>query len=133
MAAFPLLIIVVGIANAIILLGFGDLSGEVGSISLLSGAVWRIDVGDLLVMGGLVLLYFEILKSTRSATSSIVDHVLSMFLFVAALLEFLALPGFANSTFFLIVLMTFIDVIAGFTVTISTARRDIGLDQGTRL
>ena len=31
----------------------------------------------------------------------------------------------ANMTFFLIVLMTASDVIAGFTVTLSTARRDM--------
>jgi hypothetical protein len=37
----------------------------------------------------------------------------------------LVMPRMANMTFFLIVLMTVIDVIAGFTVTISTARRDI--------
>jgi len=52
-----------------------------------------------------------------------------MAVFVAALLEFLLLKGFGTLTFFLITLMTFIDVIAGFTVTIQGARRDFGVDR----
>jgi len=45
--------------------------------------------------------------------------------FIIALIELIIMPQMANMTFFLIVLMTVSDVIAGFTVTISTARRDI--------
>ena len=42
-----------------------------------------------------------------------------------ALIELLVMPRMTHMTFFLIVLMTVSDVIAGFTVTISTARRDL--------
>jgi hypothetical protein len=73
--------------------------------------------------------YIEIFKATRPNNFSILDHVFSLLVFIAFLIEFIAFPQAGNSTFFLITLMAFIDVVAGFTVTISTARRDIGLDR----
>ena len=133
LAAFPLLIIVIALANVILLFGGGDLNAAMFTLPLLSGASWTMSLGDLLVGFGLLLLYLEIFKSTRTTTGAIFDHLFSMILFVVALLQFLAMPAFANSTFFLLVLMCFIDVVAGFTVTISAARRDIGLDDRARL
>ena len=89
-------------------------------------------MGDLLVLAGLVLLYIEIFKATRTSTASIVDHLLSMALFVICLVEVIVLQGFGTATFVILTLMTAIDVVAGFTVTISGARRDIGLEDGIR-
>jgi hypothetical protein len=56
-----------------------------------------------------------------------VDHALSMALFIICLLEFIIIARFGNSTFFIITLICLLDVVAGFTVTISTARRDFGI------
>jgi len=92
-----------------------------------SGAALNITTGEALVGFGIILLYFEILKSTRTSAASIVDHVASMALFVFMLLKLILVPGMATGSFALVVLLTLIDVIAGFTVTISTARREIGL------
>ena len=39
------------------------------------------------------------------------------------------MPQLGNTTFFLILLMTLIDVIAGFTVTITAARRNVSYDE----
>jgi hypothetical protein len=41
------------------------------------------------------------------------------------LVEFLLIKGFATSTFFLIVTMVMLDVLAGFIVTIISARKDL--------
>jgi uncharacterized membrane protein len=100
--------------------------------TLVSGATFAFTMGDLLIVLSLVLLYFEIFKATRTSSLSIVDHLLSMLLFVACLVEFIILPGFGTSVFLLLTLMCFIDVVAGFTVTISTARRDFAVDEGLR-
>ena len=40
-------------------------------------------------------------------------------------MEFLLIRGFATSTFFLIVTMVMLDVLAGFIVTIISARKDL--------
>jgi hypothetical protein len=50
-----------------------------------------------------------------------------MVLFVVALLEFLLVPACGTSVFLIITALTLIDVIAGFTVSLSTARRDIAI------
>jgi len=50
-----------------------------------------------------------------------------MGVFIACLLEFLMVPEAGNSVFGLIVVMCLVDVIAGFTVTIAAARRDLSL------
>jgi hypothetical protein len=131
-AALPLLLIVVGFYHAVVLAGVGSLGGVLFDTTLVSGATFAFTMGDLLIVLGLVLLYFEIFKATRTSSLSIVDHLLSMLLFVACLVEFMILPGFGTSVFLLLTLMCFIDVVAGFTVTISTARRDFAVDEGLR-
>ena len=50
-----------------------------------------------------------------------------MILFIVVLVEFLLIRGFATSTFFLIVVMILLDVLAGFIVTIISSRKDFDL------
>mgnify|MGYP001101756288 CR=1 FL=1 len=131
-AVIPLLAIVIGLYHVVVLTGFGSLGAGLFSATLLSGATFTLSTGDVLMALGLVLLYFEIFKATRSSSLSIVDHLLSMLLFILCIVEFIVLPGFGTTVFLMLTLMSFIDVVAGFTVTISTARRDIGLEDGLR-
>lgn len=126
MAAFPLLIIPFVLMNALMLLVDGGLALKIMTITLPSDAVWVLSSGDAVVAIALVFLYLEIFKSTRTGNSSIVDHVLSLVLFIVMLMEFILVKGAGHSTFFLLMLMALIDVISGFTVGISVARRDVG-------
>ena len=80
-----------------------------------------------------LLLFVEVLKSTRTGGDSVVDHALSMMVFVACLILFLVWPLAGTSLFFLIMLTTLVDVIAGFSVTIRSARRDYRSAAKTRL
>ena len=111
--------------------GFVDLDGVTAlddtGIGMLLGAAGRAREhgGDLLLVVGLLLLCVEVYRATSSSSAAILNHVLSLVVFIIALIELLVMPRMANMTFFLIVLMTLSAVIAGFTVTISTARRDI--------
>jgi hypothetical protein len=95
-------------------------------ISLVSGGEWTFTLGDLLLLISLVLLFVEILKSTRIGVISLLDHILSTVLFVVCLIEFLVVKQAATSVFFLIMVMTLIDMVAGFSVSLRAARRDIG-------
>ena len=100
-------------------------------IRLPSGAFWKPTWGDLVVLLGLVILYIEIFKATRTSSISIIDHTLSTMVFVAFLVSWMIFPWTigekSNSTFLLLTVMSFIDVIAGFTITIAAARRDFAL------
>jgi len=50
--------------------------------------------------------------------------------FVACLVEFLMTPLAANSVFFMIMVAALIDVVAGYTIGIRVARRDLTLGHG---
>jgi hypothetical protein len=90
-----------------------------------SGAEWIIAFGDVLVLLALILLFIELLKSTSTGTAAIFNHALSMLVFIICLVEFLLHPAFATSTFFIILVMALLDVLAGVVVTIISARRDV--------
>lgn len=132
LAALPLLVIVVGLYHAVVLAGLGSLATVLFDVALISGATFAFSMADLLLVLGLLLLYVEIFKAPRTSSLSIVDHLLSLLLFVVCLVEFIVLPGFGTSVFLLLTLMCFVDVVAGFTVTISAARRDFGIEAGLR-
>ena len=101
------------------------------SVDMISGATWTLTVGDLVTITTLVLLFVELIKATRTGGSSIVDHALSTILFVICLVEFLVVRQAATSEFFFIMVVTLIDVIAGFSITIRAARRDFGFGGAT--
>ena len=101
-----------------------ELTKTLFSIPMASGASWSLTTGDLLILLSLFMLFFELLKATTSRRVAIVNHSLSMIVFIVCLVEFLLVPAFATSVFFLITMMTLLDVLAGFIVTIITARKD---------
>ena len=83
----------------------------------------------MLVILGIFLLYIEILKATRLSTKAIMDHVLSFILFIAMVVEFIAAEKAATATFLILIALSFVDVIGGFTISIRTAQRDISLER----
>jgi len=123
--SIPLLLLVFVAYNLVVMSGPAGLNSVLFQATLLSGVHWPFVMSDLLLALGLAALCIEMVKATRSSNASIVDHALSMLLFVAFLVEFIAYSAAGTSTFFLIMLMSFVDVFAGFTVTIVAARRDL--------
>jgi hypothetical protein len=131
--AFPLLIIPFVLYNMIAFLLSLEFSTTLFNVPLLSGRSMPVGTGDMLVLLGVLLLYVEILKATRLSSKAIMDHVLSMVLFLAMTIEFISVPRAATSTFLILVALAFVDVIGGFTITIRTAQRDISLEQPDRV
>lgn len=123
MAAIPLLGVVV-LLYVILAEGGCDFTLTRFTIAMPSGGLWQISVADMLLTFALFVLFFEILKSTRTGGGSVVDHALSMIVFVVCLILFMIWDKAATSLFFLITLTTMLDVIAGFSVTIRATRRD---------
>ncbi len=129
--SIPWLIISVILYNVIaFIFGNADVPGEVFNsalftVPMISGADWSMKLGDLVVVITLAILFVELVKSTRTGETSILDHALSMVLFIICVIEFLTVRQAATSVFFIIVAVTLIDVVAGFTITIRAARRDL--------
>lgn len=101
--------------------------GVLFSLSMLSGGVWSFTRGDLVMVIALVLLFVELLKSTRTNNASIVDHMLSLAVLVLFIVEFLLVQGAATSLFFMLGFIALIDVLAGFSVSLRAASRDISI------
>ena len=132
MRAFPLLLLALILYNVI---AFGGaLGGQTDTAALLkhsfdahlpSGVIWTISYGDLFVFFGLSLLFVEMVKATYTGRSEILNHAFSTLAFIVALVEFLLLKDFATSPFGLLTAMCLFDVVAGYTISIVSARRDM--------
>lgn len=119
MIGFPLLLIPLAIVNiAVFLMGLqlDRLQERIVAVDLPSLQSWAITYSDVLLAFGLFLLFLEVVKSARPGSKYFTDHFLSFVVFSAAAAEFLLLPPFAHSTFFLLVMMAFTDVIAGIAI-----------------
>ena len=128
----PLLVVPFVIYNIAVFLFFGGNPVNWGaglfSLPMPSGMPWAITAGDLLLVIGILALFFEVLKSTQTARNSILEHMFSMLLFVAFLIEFLLIGAATSSVFFLLMVMSLIVVVAGFTVSITSASRDVSMN-----
>ena len=130
---FPLLLLALVSYNAIVFFTKSTFETEIFSVQMISEAQWVFSLGDMLVSVALFMLFIELIKSTRAGTVSIVDHMLSTAVFIGFLVEFIVVKEAATSTFFLLTLIALIDVVAGFSVTIQSARRDFGVGPGDGL
>ncbi|KQV73072.1 hypothetical protein [Rhizobium sp. Root1220] len=130
--AMPLMIIPFILYNLTILglMGGGGLpalENDIIVLSMISGAMWSMSLGDLFIVVALVVLFFEILRATQNAGGSLANHMLSMLVFIAFLIEFLLIQDAATQIFFILMTIALIDVIGGFAVSIRTAGRDVSI------
>ena len=87
---FPLLVITFAIYNMIAFLMPGlTWTANVATIHLISGQDWTVTPEDILLAFAILLLGVEVMKATRMGIRGLMDHVLSMLLFIVMLVEFL--------------------------------------------
>jgi hypothetical protein len=110
MLGFPLLLIPFAIYNIIAFLMPGVTWTSIFStVHMVSGADWTMSAGDMLVTLAVVLLCGEMIKSTRVGLRTVVDHALSLILFLGMLIEFILVKQAATATFFLLLVVSFVD------------------------
>ncbi len=124
----PFLGIVVAIHIVLALIDNTLLDGELVAVPLFSDALWSLRLVDLLLALALFALLIDIIKSTRTSRATALNHVVTMAVFVVCLLCFLLLPATGTSSFFVLTVISLVNVVAGFTVSLSAARRDIAID-----
>ena len=126
---FPLLLVPFAIYNIIAFLMPGvSWTGTLTSVHMMSGGEWTMSAGDFLIVLAIVLLFGEMMKSTRIGIRSVVDHGLSLVLFLAIMAEFLLVRQAATSTFFLLLVISLIEVMGGFAITLRSAQRDLTVE-----
>ena len=131
--AMPMLILALILYVAIVLFSDGppheifqtSLTGD--GIWMPLGGRWVFTLGDLVLTIALILLAVEVVKATYTRGSGLADQALSIVLFVVFIVLFLLWDKAATSEFFLITLMSLLDIIAGAIIGIRTARRDFGI------
>jgi hypothetical protein len=126
---FPLLLIPFAIYNMIAFL-MPDVAwtSPVTTVHMMSGKDWVLTWEDILIAFAIFLLWIEIIKSTRIGPRSVMDHILAMALFIGMLVEFLLVQQAATSTFFLLMTIALVDVLAGFIVGMRSAARQIEIE-----
>ena len=126
----PLLGVLWIVYNAMVLVGAAPagLARPLFQLPLPSGAAATVNGGELLIGLGLLALYIEMIKATRTGTVSVIEHSLSVLVFIAYLVEFLVVAGAGTATFLILGLMALLDVIAGFSISIFAARRDLAIE-----
>ena len=132
LAALPLTLIPLVLYNLgmIGVMGGGGVAGLgqiVISLQMLSGADWTMTIGDLLIVVALVFLFVEILRASRNGRGSLLNHILSMLVFIVYLVEFLLVRDAATQVFFILMTITLVDVIGGFAVAVRSAGRDVSI------
>jgi hypothetical protein len=126
---FPLLLIPFAIYNMIAFLTPGvSWTAPVTTVHMMSGQDWVLTWEDILLAFAIFLLWVEIIKSTRIGMRSVMDHILAMALFVAMLVEFLLVQRAGTSTFFLLMIIALVDVLAGFIVGMRSSQRQIEIE-----
>ena len=129
LVGFPLLLIPFAIYNIIAFLMPGvSWTGALTTTHMVSGGDWSMSAGDMLITLAILLLFGEMMKSTRIGIRTVVDHALSLILFLGMLVEFLLVRQAATATFFLLLVISFVDVLGGFAVTLRSAQRDLNVE-----
>ena len=131
--AFPLLLVPFALYNMVAFLLDLPFDTALYSFSLLSGQSMAVSAGDVLVILGVLLLYLEILKVTRLAGRTVMDHLLSVMLFAAMVFEFVSVQRAATSAFLVLLVLSFVDVIGGLSLAAPDARRNIALETPDQL
>jgi len=126
---FPLLLLPFAIYNMIAFLTPGvGWTAPVTTVHMMSGQDWVLTWEDILIACSIFLLWIEMIKATRMGMRSVMDHILAMVLFIGMLVEFLLVPQAATSTFFLLMAIALVDVLAGFIIGMRASRRQIEVE-----
>jgi len=127
--ALPLIAIPLILYNVLVLFSGGAAEEffrtPLVTVRMIKDATWAFTRGDLIILVTMLVLFIELVKATYTHTISLVDHGLSMVVFIICIVEFLIVNAAATSPFFFVMVGGLIDVVAGFTIGIRVARRDL--------
>jgi hypothetical protein len=131
MTAIPLTLVPLIIYNVIALIFPGTTwTGELFRVTMVSGAPWALTLSDLMITLGITMLFLEIMKSGQTGSATVTNHILSTIVLIIYVIEFILINIAATSLFFILTIIALFDVIAGFSITIRTATRDVAYTPG---
>jgi hypothetical protein len=128
LAGIPLLLVPFAVYNAIAFAPAANLptlkwTDPLITVRMISGEPVSINAATVLIAASMLLLFGEMVKWTRLGTRPAIGHLLSLVLLVAMVVEFLFVKQAATATFFLLIMLCFVDLVSGFAVAMGAARR----------
>ena len=133
MIGFPLLLIPLAICNIIVFLMPGvALATPLFTLTLISGVSWPVTLSDVLIALGILLLMFEVIKGARPGAKFFMDHLLSLMVFAGAAAEFVLLPQFGTSTYFLLTMLALVDFLCGIALRARRSARLVAAEAPVR-
>jgi hypothetical protein len=133
LAGIPLLVIPFLIYNVFAFTTDIQWALPVTSVHMVSDGRWDMSWGDMLIAFSILILFVEVVKSTRVGLRTIIIHMLSAVLFAIMLVEFLLFKQAATATFFILLVISFVEMLAGFTISVRTAQRNIEIDNPDKI
>ena len=133
LAGIPLLVIPFLIYNVVAFATDMQWALPVTSIHMVSDGRWDMSWGDMLIAFSVLVLFVEMIKATRVGMRTIIVHMLSAVLFAIMLIEFLLIKQAATATFFILLIIGFVEMLAGFTISVRTAQRNIEFDNANKV
>lgn len=106
---------------------FNMLGGPLFELPMISGGVWTFTLEHLFIVVSLVFLFFEVVKATSTGGAAMAEMAISTVVFIIYLVEFLLVKNAASSLFFILMLISLIDVLAGYIISVKVARRDLAI------
>ncbi len=100
------------------------------TIALPSNAALSLSYSSIFILFALFILFIELVKSTTASNVAMIEQTLSTFVFVGFLLQLFLSPHVAEPTFFILMTISFVEVMAGFIILLKVARRDFGVIGG---
>jgi hypothetical protein len=126
---FPLLLIPFAVYNMIALLTPGvSWTAPAATVHLMSDQDWVLTWQDVLLAFSVFLLWIEIVKSAWIGRRGVMDHILAIALFIAMLVEFLGVRSAGTSTFFLLMAIALLDVLAGFVIASRGSKHPVDVE-----
>jgi hypothetical protein len=119
LVGFPLLIIPFAFFNMAVFLLNMAFTETVFNIPLQPDRQMPVDLGDLIVAIGILLLWIELVKAVRPGGKSMIEHVISFLLFAAMAAELVFVPEAESPTLLLLAVLGFVDFMAGISARLA--------------
>ncbi len=113
LVGFPLLLIPFAFFNMVVFLLNMPFTEPVFSVPLQPDREMPVELGDLIVAIGILLLWIELVKAVRPGGKSMIEHVISFILFAGMAAELVFVPEAESTTLLLLAVLGFVDFMAG--------------------
>ena len=96
-------------------------------LSLPSGASLGISYSMAFISLAMLMLFLELVKSTTASNVVMIEQLFSTLVFIAFLIQFLISPRVAEPTFFALLVISLVEMLAGYIILLKVSRKDISI------